>query len=339
MPSCIAVGPGQPHFRMVSTLCTGAAILAVLPGVSYALTADIANGCGNPLPKGIELEKSVNLNISSSSGLPTRGYRLHLPKTYDTNTRVPLILSFHGRGKDAAFQEELSQFSNATYGFNGISVYPEGAALNNAKRTQQWQGDPDFPSSVNDVTFTLEILDELQKTFCIDTSRIYAAGKSNGAGFTGILACDAEATKRFAAFAPVSGAFYLDANQELPACNPSRHPIPIMEFHGFKDTTIPYAGGINTRGNANSTSVETWVDDWAKRNAFEVASNTTSYLCSGDKKVSRYSWNDTVVHYNYTNLYHDWPSSFPNGDTEKALTCEEAEATSIILEWFKQWTL
>lgn len=322
---------------MVPLSLFSTAILAALPGISGASVTDEKSGCGGSLPEGIELDKSVNLTISSSSGVSTRGYRLHLPKTYDTNKKVPLILSYHGRGKDAKFQEELSQFSNATYGFEGISVYPEG--IPNAKGTQQFQGDPDSPSSINDVTFTLELLDELQKTYCIDTSRIYAAGKSNGAGFTGVLACDADATKRIAAFAPVSGAFYLNADQELPPCNPSRLPIPIMEFHGFKDTTIPYAGGENTRGNANSTNIVTWVDDWAKRDGFEVAANKTSYLCSGTKKVTRYSWNETVVHYNYTNLFHDWPSSFPNGDTDKYLTCEEAEATSIILEWLTKWTL
>ena len=322
---------------MVPLSLFSTAILAALLGISGASVTDEKSGCGGSLPEGIELDKSVNLTISSSSGVSTRGYRLHLPKTYDTNKKVPLILSYHGRGKDAKFQEELSQFSNATYGFEGISVYPEG--IPNAKGTQQFQGDPDSPSSINDVTFTLELLDELQKTYCIDTSRIYAAGKSNGAGFTGVLACDADATKRIAAFAPVSGAFYLNADQELPPCNPSRLPIPIMEFHGFKDTTIPYAGGENTRGNANSTNIVTWVDDWAKRDGFEVAANKTSYLCSGTNKVTRYSWNETVVHYNYTNLFHDWPSSFPNGDTDKYLTCEEAEATSIILEWLTKWTL
>ncbi len=324
---------------MVSAILLSTTALAFLPHVIGLPANDIAYGCGSLVPEGIELGRSVDLTIKSSSGLSTRGYRLHLPSTYDRYTKTPLILSFHGRGKDAKYQEELSQFSNATYGFGGISVYPEGAALNNSKQTQQWQGDPDFPSTVNDVTFTLEILDELQKKYCIDTSRIYAAGKSNGAGFTGILACDAEATKRIAAFAPVSGAFYLDADQDLPACNPSRHPIPVMEFHGLKDTTIPYVGGINTRGNANSTNVAAWVEDWAQRDGFVAAANTTSYVCSGNKKVTRYSWDETVVHYNYTNLYHDWPSSFPNGDTDKALTCEEAEATSIILEWFKRWTL
>lgn len=323
---------------MVSSFLISAAVLAAASSVSCAPADNVKRGCGSSLPEGIELDKSVNLTIASASGLSSRGYRLHLPKTYDINKKVPLILSFHGRGKDAKFQEELSQFSNATYGFEGISVYPEGVSVNNSKGTQQFQGDPDSPPSIDDVTFTLELLDELQKTYCIDTSRIWATGKSNGAGFTTVLACDAEATKRIAAFAPVSGAIYLDANQQLPPCNPSRLPIPMMEFHGFKDTTIPYAGGENTRGNANSTDIVTWVDDWAKRDGFEVDANKTSYLCSGNQKVTRYSWDDTVIHYNYTNLFHNWPSSFPNGDTAKYLTCKEAEATPIILEWFNKWT-
>jgi poly(3-hydroxybutyrate) depolymerase len=182
-------------------------------------------------------------------------------------------------------------------------------------------------------------LDHLQSTFCIDTSRIYAAGKSNGGGFTGLLACDPEATKRIAAFAPVSGAFYLSSDGNLPKCKPSRFPIPIMEFHGYNDTTIYYAGALNTRKNANTTSIVTYVDDWAKRVGFETAANTTTTLCSGKRLVTRYSWDDVVVHYNYTNLNHDWPSSFANGDTKDALTCKEAEATSIILNWFKKWTL
>jgi poly(3-hydroxybutyrate) depolymerase len=112
-----------------------------------------------------------------------------------------------------------------------------------------------------------------------------------------------------------------------------------MEFHGFKDSTIPYAGGINTRGNANSTDIVTYINEWAKRDGFKVNANKTTHLCSGDKKVTRHSWEDVVVHYNYTNVYHDWMSSYANGDTEKALTCSEAEATSIILEWFKKWSL
>ncbi|KAF1850834.1 carbohydrate esterase family 1 protein [Cucurbitaria berberidis CBS 394.84] len=322
---------------MKSSLLSSLALSTLIPGITSSSGTASDGGCGKQLPEGVQSDKSVDLTLDSSSGVTPRKYRLHLPPSYDINKKVPLILSFHGRGKDGQFQEALSQFSNASYGFDGIAVYPEGVP--NAKGTQQFQGDPDAPASINDVKFTLELLDHLQSTFCIDASRIYAAGKSNGGGFTGLLACDPDATKRIAAFAPVSGAFYLDKDQKLPECKPSRKPVPLMEFHGFKDTTIRYLGGPNTRGTTNTTNIPTYVDDWAKRNGFEVAANKTSFLCSGKKKVTRYSWDDVVVHYNYTNLNHDWPSSFANGDTEDALTCVEAEATSIILAWFKKWTL
>jgi poly(3-hydroxybutyrate) depolymerase len=322
---------------MFSSLLLSSVFLSLVPSINSLALRDSDRKCHKPLPDNVELGKSVDLTIDSSSGVSPRKYRIHVPKTYDSSTNVPVIVSFHGRGKNAEFQEKLSQFSNSTYGFEGIVLYPEGVP--NAKGTQQFQGDPDSPASINDVKFTLELLDQVEKDYCIDKSRIFAAGKSNGGGFTGLLACDAQATKRIAAFAPVSGAIYLNADQKLPACNPSRHPIPIMEFHGFKDNTIPYAGGINTRGNANSTNIVTYINAWAKRDGFEVNANKTTYLCSGKETVTRHSWDDVVVHYNYTNVYHDWMSSYPNGDTEKALTCKEAEATSIILEWFKKWTL
>jgi poly(3-hydroxybutyrate) depolymerase len=216
-----------------------------------------------------------------------------------------------------------------------------------AKGTQQYQGDPDSPDSINDVKFTLELLDHIQERYCIDKTQIWAAGKSNGGGFTGILACDPEATKRIAAFAPVSGAFYLNKDNKVPDCKPipSRMPIPIMEFHGWEDKTILYEGGDNSRKNRQTRNIVSWVDDWAKRDGFKVDANKTSTLCEGGKKVTRYSWNDVVVHYNYTNVAHDWPSSTPNLDTgdsndaKDLLTCKEAEATSIILAWFKKWTL
>ncbi|KAI4945884.1 hypothetical protein J4E91_007798 [Alternaria rosae] len=316
--------------------------------VLFAATATAASssntaadcGCGKPLPKGVELDKSVDLTLDSESGVSPRKYRLHIPPSYDDNKPVPLILSFHGRGKTAKYQEALSQFSNASYGFEGIVAYPEGVP--NSKGTQQYEGDPDSPPSISDVKFTLELLDHLQSTYCIDPTRIYATGKSNGGGFTGgVLACDADASSRIAAFAPVSGAFYLDADQQPLPCNPSRQ-VPIMEFHGLEDATIPYAGGINTRGNANSSDVVTWVRDWVERDDLDVNANKTTSLCKGSKKVTRYSWDDVVVHYKYENLGHDWPSSFANGDTgddEGVLTCKEAEATRIILEWFGGLTL
>jgi poly(3-hydroxybutyrate) depolymerase len=187
----------------------------------------------------------------------------------------------------------------------------------------------------------MELLDELLNMYCIDQARVYATGMSNGGGFTGLLACDETATERIAAFAPVSGAFYLEKDTgELPPCTPSqtRDVIPIMEFHGWKDSVIKYEGGINTRNSSNTTNIPQWVDGWAERNGFDVPANETTYLCNGARQVTRYNWGDSVIHYNYSNLDHDWPSTVPHGGTNLT-TCEDADATRIILRWFKKWTL
>lgn len=60
---------------------------------------------------------------------------------------------------------------------------------------------------MNDIGFVEDLIKSLQSQYCIDSTRIYASGMSNGGGFTGTLACDPTASNLFAAFAPHSGAF------------------------------------------------------------------------------------------------------------------------------------
>ncbi|KAF2823893.1 alpha/beta-hydrolase [Ophiobolus disseminans] len=322
-------------------------LLSLIPSIHSLTLQESQAKCNALLPPNVRPDDSVDLSIPSSSGVTPRKFRLHLPPGYDGTKQLPLILSFHGRKQNAIYQEKLSQFSNASYGFKGIVVYPEGVPIKkDGKEIQQWQGDPEAPSSINDLQFTMELLKHLKSTYCIDPSRIYAAGKSNGGGFTGMLACDPIASTRIAAFAAVSGAFYInDTTHKLPDCLPGRHPVPLMEFHGLADRVIKYAGGPNKRNNAKSISIVKYVDDWAKRDGFTVSENSTSTPCSGKKEVTKYAWGgekETVVHYAYKNLDHDWPSSFANkdtGDDESLLTCKKAEATSLILEWFGKWTL
>ena len=113
-------------------------LLGLVPSI-YSLTLrDTKSGCNAPLPEGVESDHSVNLTLPSSSGVTPRKYRLHLPPDYDSTKELPLILSFHGRSQDALYQEKLSQFSNASYGFKGIAVYPEGVPLIKVNRTSHF---------------------------------------------------------------------------------------------------------------------------------------------------------------------------------------------------------
>lgn len=105
------------------------ALLPFTVNAATSRTYQLSKGCGKLLPSDVELGVSNYSTINSESGVSPRKYLIHVPESYQINVPVPLILSFHGRTQTAEYQENLSQFSNASYGFEGISVYPEGVPV------------------------------------------------------------------------------------------------------------------------------------------------------------------------------------------------------------------
>lgn len=176
--------------------------------------------------------------ITITSNKLTRSFLLWVSSTYSSKTPGSVLLSFHGGNKTAKDQLELDGFTTADTNAVSIVVYPQGVK-------NSWQGVPG--DTINDVLFTNDILDYLESKYNVDTARIYASGKSDGGGFCNILACDARASRRIAAFAPVSGAFYVAASPCHPDTVPllarcrGRADVPLIEFHGGNDSTIHYA--------------------------------------------------------------------------------------------------
>jgi poly(3-hydroxybutyrate) depolymerase len=180
--------------------------------------------------------------------------------------------------------------------------------------------------------------------YCIETTQIYAAGKSNGGGFCGTMACDASLSKQIAAFAPVSGAFYVPGSSEdncaptsIPlSCNSSRYPVPILEFHGSADNTISYGGG--GRSGECLPSIPHWVREWSKRDGYGLSNKTTQLY---DGHVQKYEYASggalgTVTHYLTDGLGHAWPSTEPNDDNSAGTYYN---ATPIIMDFFGKHTL
>lgn len=161
-----------------------------------------------------------------------------------------------------------------------------------------WQGTPNV--TTDDIVFTSEILDQLESRYCIDTNRIYATGKSQGGGFVGVLACDAQMSRRIAAFAPVSGAFYQTEYgascdpgtvAALAPCSPGRGDVPVLDFHGLKDATIAYRGGM--RRGACLPAIPHWCQTWAERDGLSLV-NTSSRVpgALGGSTAVRYEWGE-----------------------------------------------
>ena len=190
---------------------------------------------------------------------------------------------------------------------------------------------------MDDKTFTNDLLDYLDSNYCIDPQRVYASGKSDGGGMCDVLACNATVGQRFAAFAPVAGAFYTDVT--LQGCSHAPAPIPILEFHDTDDETIRYNGSRRRHGG-RLPAIPDWLGHWAVRNGLSRDSNATTSITDDNGKLlyttinwSRKDVPDVVSHYKSERRLdpgvgkdHIWPN----------LTNSYIDASSLAIDFFNK---
>lgn len=184
-----------------------------------------SSGCGTSKVGAVDKQK-VTLPDSD------RFYLLTTPPEHDGKTPLPLVLDFHGLAEGAEVHSLFSQFGPyaAKHGF--VLVSPNGTG-----QPVAWKITPDRKGNA-DIVYTDQILDKLEADLCIDTSRVYSTGLSNGAFMSSVLAC--VMPERIAAIAPVAGLIVPDD------CKPSR-PVPVLAFHGTEDPILTFNGTIGSR--------------------------------------------------------------------------------------------
>jgi polyhydroxybutyrate depolymerase len=298
------------------------------PEATIITTPIRSTGCGKPAPT--PPGRSVNETILSG-GL-TRNYLLHVPSGYQTHSSAALVLNFHGHGSNAMQQERRSGMSLLADQQGFIAVYPQGVVGPDG-RTGWVTGAPERPQ-VNDVLFVSDLLNHLQSVLCIDPLRIYATGFSNGGGMTNVLACILAG--RFAAFAPVSGAYPPYSG----GCHPVR-PVPLLEFHGTADWVVPYNGSMSK----HYPPILAWLQGWATRDGCTMGPT----LFYKQVNVKGLEWtncrgNATVVHFRIQGEGHTWPSvtfnvSFNTSGGSTGTTVKALSASALIWSFFQQHPL
>jgi len=160
-----------------------------------------------------------------------------------------------------------------------------------ARNTPKWKGCDsrgcDWTTCVDSTTFNIAVLDKLETDLCIDTTREYATGQSNGAIYSFYIG--AVLSQRLAAVVPVSGSFMHDYIRG-PV-----YPIPVMDITGTQDVTVP----INdTKYGNGAVSSEGWIYSTMKAifSLWEPANNCSStevashYPTSLDGSEDLYCW-------------------------------------------------
>lgn len=161
-----------------------------------------------------------------------REYILYVPESYDGNSKLPLMLNFHGGSGTASDQLYTSDMRSLADTENFILVYPQG--LHDVWNVSL-SSDNDSKNNTDDFGFIEALINQIGSTYNIDTTRVYAAGFSNGAGISHALAC--VMSNKIAAIASMGGLLY-----KHTAENSNPEPTAIMSIHGTADSARPYDG-------------------------------------------------------------------------------------------------
>jgi polyhydroxybutyrate depolymerase len=281
--------------------------------------------------------------IRLSAGGGKGSYIRHLPPAYDGKKPLPLVIDLHGYSEAASIHTAIS----------GLGAY--GDTHHFITVTPQTDGPvPHWSTTLNgsDVAFIGGLMDTAEQTLCVDQSRIFVTGYSNGAFMTSAVAC--KYANRIAAVAPVAGI------QEIAGCTFSR-PVPVVAFHGTTDPFVPYDGSVGksalnlpaadgsgkTLGQLGANtlkrgpSIPEATAAWAKRNGCgptatnrSVATDVTliSYPCPTSAEVELYR---------VTNGGHAWPGSKVDKSLESVVghVTLSISANDIMWAFFQQHPL
>jgi polyhydroxybutyrate depolymerase len=227
---------------------TAALVLLAAPGVS-----------------GAALEAGDH-EFSIQHGGQNRSYLVRVPPAAKAGKPLPTVINFHGGGGNAAVQKAYSRMDAASDRDGYIAVYPNGTG-GIAGRLLTWNAGaccgPAASGNVDDVGFSLAVLDDLAKRMPFDRARVYATGLSNGSMMAYRLAV--EAPGQIAAVAGIAGSMTLSGFGPGVA-------VPVMHIHSVDDPRALYDGGLGpafpfTNSRVLHQSVDAMLALWTTRNA------------------------------------------------------------------------
>lgn len=197
-------------------------------------------------------------DVTLEHGGQSRSYDLYVPESVDVTQPATLVLNFHGLLGNPSQQAMFSQYDAAAATAGVIVAYPAGTS--SSWNTGLCCGGAQS-AGVDDVGFARTVVQHVGIGSCIDPSRVFAIGMSNGGHMAHRLAC--EAADVFAGVASVAGVL------TMLECNPSR-PISVQQFHGTADNIVSYDGiGPGFPG------AEDMMEGWAARNGCAPVPNIT----------------------------------------------------------------
>ncbi|HEV8632223.1 MAG TPA: alpha/beta fold hydrolase [Thermoanaerobaculia bacterium] len=229
----------RPTGRLGLVTLGAAALLACLAAGRTAVASPgapgVTTGIGPDAARSARLAPGDHRLELRHDGV-ARSYIVHVPPAARGRRPLPLLLSFHGGGGNAAHQQRYTAMDPLADREGFVVVYPDGSGRGplltwNAGTCCAYAAQ----QQVDDVGFALAVVADVGRRLAVDTHRVYATGMSNGGMMAHRLA--AEAPDRIAAIAPVAGG--LVYQRFAPS-----QPVAVLHIHSLDDPRALYHGGL-----------------------------------------------------------------------------------------------
>jgi polyhydroxybutyrate depolymerase len=232
----------RPHARAAAAIAIGLAAVALVAWRAGAFAVGYASSPAHEPCPALTAGDHL-LRVDTPDGV--RAVHLHAPR--GAYRPLALVLALHGAG------ETGPQFATDT-GFSALAdrehflvAYPSAAGPH-----AFWNMSGSVAGAPNDVEALERSLSQLERAACVNPSRVFVTGVSNGGGMAARLGC--ELSERLAGIAAVAGGY-----GSLPPCRPQR-PLPVLEIHGTADQVVPYGG----KPPDHAGSVARWLALWRR---------------------------------------------------------------------------
>ena len=210
--------------------------------------------------------KFVDGSFTNAAG--TRTYKLYIPSNY-TGAKVPLVVMLHGCTQDPDDFANGTQMNLVAEDLGCLVVYPAQSQQANVSRCWNWFSAVDQTRGQGEPSIIAGITETVIHNYAVDKEQVYVAGLSAGGAMATIMGT--LYPELYAAVGVHSGLPFASA-KDLPSAlaamkgkfgpsAPGVKSVPIIVFHGDKDTTVhPACGEEIVKQGAHAAAKEIVVE-------------------------------------------------------------------------------